>query len=459
MTIGLGAFGMLVAWWLGFSWMPGRAYLSGAQRAGFAYGLGLVWISTMMGVLAVLGVPVTRMVGVVSIVGPPLGWWLWQTWRLRRGAEREGSVGVIRPVLSRDPWWWGLAALLGVLCAIVVVRATVKPMYFRDGWATYALKAKIIYLEASVPRAIFDWVVAPNYPLGVPFQEVWVAWFAGSWDDVAVKLLFPGYALALLCLVYGTLRDRWGARAAMGGTLFVAGLPFLLQHAQDAYTDLPLAYFVLGNAVALTRYALSSDRRDLVLASVFAAGLVWTREDGLIVVAANALLLAALGARRGGLTSKTSVTAVGIYLAFPALVWGAWTLAKLHMGISTNLHVDSSDVMGLDRWQTIFEVFVRALFLQGNWMILWALFSLVFVYEFRNTLTEESMFLVWPVVTYLVVIGVLVFMSELFRFLWGDTVLHRLILHVAPLAALWVALTCGRWWGLAEPSPDVRGEG
>ena len=454
----LGALGVAVAWLIGFTASPFLVQLNWPLRAGFAYGLGLIWISTMMGLASLFGVPLTPEVGMPLIVLPAAGWWLWR-WRgsRRKPAALRAVSGSVS--IGRDLWWWGMAVLLALLWAIVAIRAVVKPIQFWDAWATYAFKAKIIYLEASIPGTMFEWVVVPNYPLGIPLQEVWTAWFVGSWDDVAIKWLFPGYLLALLFLVYGVLRDRWSARAAIGGTLFVAGLPFLLQHAHDGYTDLPLAYFVLGSAVALTRYALSNDRRDLVLASVFAAGVVWTREDGLIVVVANALLLAVLGARRGGLITKTTFTTVGIYLGFPALVWGAWTLAKLHMGISTNLHVDSSDVTVLDRWRTIFEVFIRALFLQGNWMILWALFSLAFVHEFRKTLTEESMFLVWPVVMYLGVIGVLAFTTELFRFLWGDTVLHRLILHVAPLAALWVALTYGRWWGLAESPRGDRVEG
>jgi hypothetical protein len=30
----------------------------------------------------------------------------------------------------------------------------------------------------------------------------------------------------------------------------------------------------------------------------------------------------------------------------------------------------------------------------------------------------------------------------------NDSVLHRLILHVAPLAAVWVVLAYGHWWGM-----------
>jgi hypothetical protein len=55
--------------------------------------------------------------------------------------------------------------------------------------------------------------------------------------------------------------------------------------------------------------------------------------------------------------------------------------------------------------------------------------------------------------------GLLLEATELFDYVSDSSVVNRLILHVAPLAALWVALTYGRWWGLADSSPNVRGEG
>jgi hypothetical protein len=357
--------------------------------------------------------------------------------------------------------WWGGVTVLALLWLIVTGRAILKPIQFWDAWATYAFKAKVMFLEAAIPSpALFGWGGSPNYPdypLAVPLQEVWVSWFVGAWDDVAVKLLFPGYLLSLLYLAYGCLREQWDARPAMLGTLFVAGLPLLLQHGHDGYTNLPQAYFVFGGAVALTRHVRSADRRDLLLAALFAVGLVWTRVDGVVLVACNAVLLLVLAARRSALLTPRAWTDISIYLSLPLLVWGTWSLVKLHLGISPTFQVDGSSVVPLfDRWQRIASVFFRSFFLDGNWLILWALFSLAGIYRWRDVLGLESLFLFWPVIFYLGSITSLFATTGLFRFLEDGTVVHRLILHVAPLAALWVVHVFGRQWASERTSRETR---
>ena len=414
----------------------------------------------MMGVEALVGIPLTRVEGMAVIIGPAAGWWLVRVWRGRRLPEAPRTIErEIRVV--RDPFWWGGSTVLALLWLIVTGRAVLKPIQFWDAWATYAFKAKVIFLEAAIPSpALFAWGGSPNYPdypLGVSLQEVWVSWFVGAWDDVAVKLLFPGYLLSLWCLAYGSLREQWEARSAMLGTLFVAGLPLVLQHGHDGYTNLPLAYFVFGGAVALTRYVRSSDRRDLVLAAMFGAGLVWMRVDGVVFVACNALLLLVLAARRSPFLITKGWVDVAIYLSLPLLVWGGWSLAKLHIGISSTFQVDGSSVVPLfDRWSRIAVVFFRSFFLDGNWLILWALFALGVIHRWRDVVSLESLFLFWPVIFYLGGIAFLFATTGLSRFLEDGTVVHRLILHVAPLAALWVVQVFGRWWASERTSREGR---
>jgi hypothetical protein len=340
---------------------------------------------------------------------------------------------------------------------IVTARAMVVPVRFWDAWATYAFKAKVIYSDQAITHSLFDSVGVPNYPLGIPLWEVWVTWFVGTWDDTAVKWLFPGCLLALWCLVYGALRERWPPRSAMVGTLFVAALPLVFQHGQDGYSDLHLAYFTLGSAVALSRYAVSTRTSDLVLASVFAAGSVWSRADGVMLVVCNIIVLIVLGTRAAGALSRATWVSVLTYAALPAAVWGGWELVKLYAGISSNLGVEDPTMSGLDPTRVIGEEFIKALFLSGNWLIVWPLFLIALLYRIRDACSNADMFLVWPVIGYLGGIAVLASRTELFQHIGSDAVLHRLILHVAPLAALWVAVTYGRWRGVERDVPGYSG--
>jgi len=147
-----------------------------------------------------------------------------------------------------------------------------------------------------------------------------------------------------------------------------------------------------------------------------------------------------------------------IYLGPPALVWGAWAITKYWLAIPMNLLVPSlGAVPSLDRIQSVLEAFTTALFLDGNWLILWALLALGFIYGDGVVTNDQSLFLAWPVVIYLGGIAFLLISTNLYEFVEAGTVLNRLTLHVAPLAALWVALTYGRWWGLERTDSELDG--
>jgi hypothetical protein len=200
------------------------------------------------------------------------------------------------------------------------------------------------------------------------------------------------------------------------------------------------------------------------LAAVFAVGLVWTRVDGVILVACNALVLVVVAARRAALHAANVRADLGIYLALPMLVWGVWTLVKMHFGVSASFLGNwASTVPLVERASRIAGMFLQGFFLDGNWLMLWALFTLAVVFRSRETVALDSPFLFWPVVGYLGSVGVLFATTGLFRFLEDGTVLHRLVLHVAPVAALWVAAVFGRWWGLEGAhdggQPQVSGFG
>ncbi|MFZ5877292.1 MAG: hypothetical protein ACOYXU_12915 [Nitrospirota bacterium] len=453
MTAALGLLGVATAWGVGMA--VASAFAPGDRDRvtffGLAYGVGLVWISTCIGGAALVGVPLAWPVGlaVVLVAAAARG----MRFRRRSGGEARSAERAPREIVAdRDPWWWAGAALVGVLWLIAASRAALKPVQGWDAWTDYTFKAKAIFLDGAISNAMFSSVVAPNYPLGVSLQEVWIAWFMGTWDDVGIKWLFPGYLLALIGLVYGALREHMSPRIAIAGTLAATGFPLLLQHAQDGYTDLPFAYFALGNAVALTAYARRDDRRHLLVAAVMAAGLVWTRADGAGLVACSALVLAAYDVRRRGVGWRSSLAPVSVYVAPAVAVWGTWTFVTLSLNLPSNLESDAAHgVPVLARWASVLGSLAGALFLDGNWGIYWAMAALAALYRFHETFESDMMFFVWPSVAYIGMIVVLFGTTGLSRFVLDGTVIHRVVLHVVPVTAIWVVLAFGRWWGVAAP--------
>lgn len=425
--------GFLGIWLAGAAWRPFLAGFHGVLRAGMAYGVGLVWISAGMGLLSLLGIPLKASVAIpfLTLIPAVVYWWTRQDGG--RDSSRSGNPRGMGVAL-RDPTWWAFALPTLLLVTIAFGRAIAKPIQAWDAWSAYAFRAKIIYMDEAISRASFDLIAVPNYPLGVPLQEVWMAWAVGSWDDLSIKLLFPGYLVALLCVVYGALRDEYNHRRAMAGTLAVACLPLMLQHAQDGYTDLPLAYFVLAGAVALTCSESRVGRSQLALASVLGGGAVLTREDGALVVAISAVLLLILRRRIMG-RFRHALASAALYSSFPAAIWITWALAKHWLGVSSNLEIGGIENASAVRIAT--EALIRSMFIDGNWIVLWPAFFLLLVARLPSLFTAESAFAVWPVIGYVAAVMMLGTVTRLSEFVLNDSVVHRLILHVAPLAGWW----------------------
>jgi len=412
--------------------------------AGAAFGMGVALVGFVLAVIPVIGLPLTRTTGIASAL---LAWaGLMAIVRSRRTAG-VASNGVV-PALPvgwgwRIVWWVGVIAL-GLKVAMAATRAMHKPVIGWDAMLVHSFKAKEMFYDQTISAGILDWAGSPNYPLGMSLVELWVAWFQGSWDDTGFKILLPGVLAALFLVIYGGLREIFGPIGALAGTWLAAGLPFLVQHATDAYFDLPLAYTTLAASVFLWRYARSRARGDLLVASWLAAFGVWTKNEGAV---AFAVALAALGAllvldaRAGRRPAWADLARFG---AWPALVWGAWAAAKALWGIAPNLEVEPSGFLGhVDRLPAIVAFTARELWQSANWNVLWALFAGGWVVWWRRYADPVSLFFCWPVVMTLGVFVIVAEGTKMYDILLHGVVWHRVVLHVAPLAAFWVAVMLG----------------
>jgi hypothetical protein len=85
----------------------------------------------------------------------------------------------------------------------------------------------------------------------------------------------------------------------------------------------------------------------------------------------------------------------------------------------------------------------RELWQSANWNVLWALFAGGWIVWWRRSVDPVSLFFGWPV---WMTLGVFVLVAEgtkMYDILLQGVVWHRVVLHVAPLAAFWVAVMLG----------------
>jgi hypothetical protein len=438
MTLLMDFLGLASLWGFGLLITPLFSSFHPTTRLGMAYGIGAVWITLVLGIMGLVGLPIST--PVVFLVVFALAILVWVV-RLRVGMPGQPFLesterGTWNGVATRLAGL-GVVGALGLLVATIIAALTlfrtwIRPITGWDVFAVYSIKAKTIYVTETIPMVLLGAGNSPDYPLGPPLQQVWAALVAGSWNETAIKLAFWGYFPSMCLVAYGTLRGQFGPSVALVGALFVGALPLMIQHSQEPYINLPLAYFVLGQSVALTHYVRGGSRHGLLAAALFGAGAVLTRPEGPFFVIINVILLTYM---------KVPAKDRLVYLGPAAAVWGVWAVVRPQLMYETAVITGLPEIVsGADRVWPVATPLGQALFMSGNWIIVWTLFVVAFLIRFRSTFDVENIFFSWPVVIYLFFLAWLFVRNEwMFQFLADNTLLHRWILHVAPLAALWVA--------------------
>lgn len=362
------------------------------------------------------------------------------------------------PVPPRPPsraahvLWFGIAGWMALRFVLLLLEVLWIPLYPWDSWVQWATKARVWYgMGRIVPfvhseqwfaangAAWFD--AAPNYPATVPLWQVWSSLALGRWDDALMNLPWWLTAVALAIAVYGLLRAS-GASAlrAMIGTWLVSSLPLANVHvALAGYADLPMAAYYATAALALWRWTLSRRLGDAALALLLAVACVTIKTPGIVwALTLVPAVIVALWPQRG-------LRVVGIGVA--ATLFALLVLARTHpVVLGYRLHLDFEP-----SWAGLVESF----FLLGNWHLLWYAAIAIAILAWRDLRSPRLLPLG-------VTIGVgFVFLAVVFAFTnarnWvaGQTTINRAVLHIAPLAAVWIVLVASQWLDRSRPRRDA----
>ncbi|MGH9399686.1 MAG: hypothetical protein ACRD00_04915 [Thermoanaerobaculia bacterium] len=202
------------------------------------------------------------------------------------------------PVAARferlSPAAGGLVALAAVGVALFAVAALSEPMWTTDYLAIWGLKAKMIFLTASVPGRLFHdpatvWS-RPDYPLLVPLDLVALAGWARRWDDRALAWLYPLCQAATASAAFGFLARRGRALSGAVAAALIGWFFPLYGPVHVGMADIPLAFgFVLLCTALLDAFETDSAApcARLAMASLFCAG---TKPEGAVFAALGALL-------------------------------------------------------------------------------------------------------------------------------------------------------------------------
>jgi len=316
------------------------------------------------------------------------------------------------------------------------------PIWAWDAISTWGFKARVFYLSGALDLSGFD---AHNYyPNLVPLLLTYLYLWLGQVSDHLVKIVFPLWGGFLLVLLYGMLGRLGLSRTqALGTTAFFAlnGITFI-SHLYITYADMALTYFTLGAAGLVFLWLRdAAPPGTLPLTALFFAGITWSKYEGAPL--AGTILLAAgltlLWLRPAGLLRR--ILALGWPIAGLLCGYLPWRLFAATHGIETG----SDHMMGFYPQQLlkVFPTFLNALISPLLFGVLWPATALTLLFSVKKLFTTPRLFLaLFLGGNFLaILLAYAVAPTSPFEFLlYVRGTVDRLLLHLAPLAALLVGL-------------------
>lgn len=313
-------------WCLRDSPVRGRWPLAAALAVGIGLGVSsLTFFAWLALGLAAAGVSLPAFeLPLFALVGVGLAWSL----RRRPWPAPAAPAGLSLPRGSR------LAAVaiglvvIGCALAAAVLGLRASPHGDFDAWAIWNLRARFLYrADLHSWRELFaaspEWT-HPDYPLLLPALIARCWFYAGNDTTGAPRLVAAAFTSAtamLLCTGLASLRSPTQGLLAAAVLL---GTSQFLSLGTAQYADVPLAYFLLAGVVLLAIADVGGNSRPVALAGMAGGLAAWTKNEGMLVLGALALVRAApvLRGRDGGRArSHLAIAALGALPGLLALVY------------------------------------------------------------------------------------------------------------------------------------------
>ncbi|HMR01918.1 MAG TPA: hypothetical protein PKA43_00950 [Candidatus Competibacter phosphatis] len=463
-------------WWrvglaLGLPWLAGVLWLralwrnapAGIWPMALGYGgvLGLLAVTLLLRVQAAVGLPLNFAgpITVLTLLALAGGWLAWRRLWCDPDANPDASFNGIHwsgQKLWRLALFVVLLLWLGWRLVDLAQEIWWQPLYPWDAWTTWTVRPRVWsewhqllpfvdlrHWLADTTGSVYT-IDAWTYPYTVPLLALWPTLAYGAWNETAANLPWLGVVLALGLGFYGQAR-LWGVvpLTALIFTWLLLSLPLLDTHvALAGYADLWLAT-VFGLAViALFQWARDGDRRQgwlaLLLAlacpSIKLEGVVWLflflpmlltarlRGWWLLALAGVVLALGWVWWLTGGV--EFNIPGLGEFRLTPELIQVPY-LGRFALGYRGSWDPVMMNFLVLVNWHLL-----------GYLMLLATGVAVVSVFK-RGATRWQRAGLVF-VVTSLLALFVLFFLTDAQRWAEQYTSINRVFLEFVPAFLFWV---------------------
>ncbi len=387
----------------------------------------------------------------------PLGNWLIWLWAIEDLLLLAAYLVVKQIKIRQLPiswrglsgWWtefktWALVEkflllIILLFAAVALANGLSDVLIAWDSVVNWSLKAMAILKNQ---QAIFDsgqssyWLnfAYPNYPWNISLSFAWLGYCLGGFNEIANNLLYFGFYLACLVLIYDCLRQFCQRRVALLFTMFAASSGLFVYHSFSAYGELPLAFFALAGFSLLLGAIRRPAKAAWLLAGIIGGLATLTKNEGIFYVLAAPWLIW-LTAK--GLAKRELLKRLGLYLAGFIVSSGAWWLFKLvnHLGIQ---NTDSGFVWHPESLLSMLSFWTA----YSDFNIFWPILFFILVYNWRQMTKQRllrSLWLYWLAIV-LCFIYVYVF-SKAYVYALNCTTISRNALTYFPIAVILAGLT------------------
>lgn len=343
-----------------------------------------------------------------------------------------------------------IALLMGITFQVFYAffKALVKPEDSFDAIGNFAFKAKMFFESGRIPFELFlnknmD-IQHGDYPLFIPLSQAWTYMFIGGWNDLLVKALFPMFFVALLIILYFTLRRITGNRLALVSAFFMATIPHFLNYATIGYADFALAMFYSISFFYLFLWiAYKRENKYLLLAAVLSILAIWAKNEGalLSLISISILLLFVILERK----EMTANEMRGIaYFSIAVIAAGTLWFVFIHSVGLSNEFINKDTLKGslviknLGRIPLILNDYQKHVFGPKKWNISLLVFFAGLILYFKTAFKGYTKYITLSILFAFLGYGVFYLITPLEIKYHLQTAGSRVLLHFLPVVVFWI---------------------
>jgi hypothetical protein len=235
-----------------------------------------------------------------------------------------------------------LGCVLAPIFALVLIAGAVSAILLLhdqrlgggfDAWAIWRLHARFLLEDAgrwTTALSRLPYWEHPSYPLLLPAAMARLWSYGRRESNFAPALLAFAFLLGVVGVLVSTLSALRGRGRGLLAGIALLGTPYFIILAASEYADVPLAFYGLASAAVLAIW-IETRRADvmpaprgsglLLLAGALAGSAAWTKDEGLVWVVAELLVLA-LGDRAWALRAgRSKMQGYDGQLGYGAAAW------------------------------------------------------------------------------------------------------------------------------------------